>query len=89
MSFLTVPIPSVAKATLPSISSCGTAKQLAEKVAFPIQIPKNVPQGLKPGIDSIGIVPGMNPRPTARLSFSASCKAVPFQIADFCKGSLT
>jgi len=26
-------------------------------------------------IDSIGIVPGINPRPTARLSFSAACKA--------------
>jgi hypothetical protein len=24
-------------------------------------------------------MPGMNPRPTARMSFSASCKAVPFQ----------
>ena len=24
-------------------------------------------------------VPGINPRPTARMSFSASCKAVPFQ----------
>jgi len=62
-------------------SSCalyqGTTLQLAEKVVFSIQNPKNVPQGLKPGIDSIGIVPGMNPRPTARLSFSASCLVVP------------
>jgi hypothetical protein len=39
--------------------------------------PKNIPQGQKPDIDSIGIVPGMNPRSTARMSFSASREVVP------------
>jgi hypothetical protein len=50
-----------------------------EKVEVSIQIPEIIPQGLKPGTDSIGVVPGMNPRPTARMGFSASCKVVPFQ----------
>ena len=27
------------------------------------------------GIDSIELVPGINPRPTARMSFSAACEA--------------
>ena len=43
------------------------------KGAFSVQIQTNVPQGLKPSIDYIGFVPGMNPRPTARISFSATC----------------
>jgi len=60
-------------------ASYGTAEQLAEKVRFSIRNPKNIPQGLKPRIDSIGVMPGMNPRPTARMSFSVSCEAVPFQ----------
>jgi hypothetical protein len=30
--------------------------QLAEKVAFPSQIPKELPQGLKPTADLIGFV---------------------------------
>jgi hypothetical protein len=47
----------------------GTTSQLAKKAAVSIQIPKNTPQGLKPRIDSIGIAPGMNPRPTARIEF--------------------
>ncbi len=37
--------------------------------------PKSMPQGLKPGVDLAASMPGMNPRPTTRLSFSAACKA--------------
>jgi hypothetical protein len=59
------------------IGFIGPAKQLAEKVRFSILNPKNIPQGLKPDFDSIGFVPGMNPRPTARMTFSASCEVVP------------
>jgi hypothetical protein len=59
------------------IGFIGPAKQLAEKVRFSIRNPRSIPQGLKPRIYSIGVMPGMNPRPTARMSFSASCKAVP------------
>jgi hypothetical protein len=33
--------------------------------------------GAKARIDSIGFMPGMNPRPTARRSFSAACEGVP------------
>jgi len=32
-------------------------EQLAEKVQFSTQNPRNVPQGLKPRIDSMNIVP--------------------------------
>src|ERR1700679_1641472 len=42
---------------------------------FRRRFPRSIPQGLKPTIDLIGFVPGMNPRPTARTSFSAACKA--------------
>jgi hypothetical protein len=35
---------------------------------------KNIPQGLKPTIDTIGVIPGINPRPTARLSFPQGLK---------------
>ena len=31
--------------------------------------------GAKARFDLVGFVPGINPRPTARMSFSAACKA--------------
>jgi hypothetical protein len=50
---------------------------LAEKVRPRSKFRKNIPQGLKPRIDSLDIVPGMNPRPTARMSFSAISSVLP------------
>jgi len=42
------------------------------------QFEESIPQGLKPGIDSAGFMPGMNPRHTARMSFLAACQTVVF-----------
>jgi hypothetical protein len=48
---------------------------LREMTCFPMTLPKELPQGLKPPFDSVGFVPGINPRPTARMGFSAGCEA--------------
>ncbi len=47
---------------------------LREMTCFPMTLPKEFPQGLKPPLDSVGFVPGINPRPTARMGFSAGCE---------------
>jgi hypothetical protein len=49
-------------------------------------MPEKRTSGAKALIDLIGFVPGMNPRPTARTSFSAACEVVPFQNIDFSGG---
>jgi hypothetical protein len=36
-----------------------------------------MPQGLKAQMDLIGLKTGMNPRPTARVSFSAASQSMP------------
>jgi hypothetical protein len=39
--------------------------RLREKPCFQMNRTKSIPQGLKPNADSIGFMPGINPRPTA------------------------
>jgi len=51
------------------------AKQAAEKGLIFGEIRKKHTSGAKARIDLIGFIPGMNPRPTARTSFSTACKA--------------
>jgi tRNA (guanine-N1)-methyltransferase len=51
------------------------AEEAAEKGWFSGKMPEKHTSGAKAPIDSIGFMPGINPRPTARLSFSAACKA--------------
>ena len=58
------------------------AEQAAEKDQFPDERPERRTSGAKAHIDSIGFLPGINPRPTARMSFSADCGA-PFNFWDF------
>jgi DNA-3-methyladenine glycosylase len=66
----------------------GTAKQAAEKVSFSINKQKKHTSVAKATADFIGFMPGINPRPTARMSFSAACKAVPFQNIDLFRDSI-
>jgi hypothetical protein len=51
------------------------ARQAAEKGLSAGEFPEEQAAGAKAHVDSIGLLPGINPRPTARLSFSAACKA--------------
>jgi len=41
------------------------------------------PQGLKPIGDLISLMPGINPRPTARMIFSATIDSFPQQLILF------
>jgi hypothetical protein len=50
-------------------------KKAAEKGRLAGQFPERHTAGAKAQVHSIGLLPGINPRPTARLSFSAACKA--------------
>jgi NADH:ubiquinone oxidoreductase subunit 5 (subunit L)/multisubunit Na+/H+ antiporter MnhA subunit len=61
--------------------TCG-AKQAAEKGWFSCKMPEKHTSGAKAFIGSIGFMPGLKFRPTARLSFSAGAKA-PDLIAAF------
>src|ERR1035438_5669368 len=49
------------------------ASQLAEKHLLSSKKSEKHTSGAKAPIDSIGFMPGINPRPTARMCFSASC----------------
>jgi hypothetical protein len=51
--------------------------RLRKKAFGQAKTPKRVPQGLKPKLILLAFVPGINPRPTARLSFSAASSVVP------------
>ena len=51
------------------------AKQAAEEVLISPGKPEKHTSGAEAHVDVIGFVPGINPRPTARMSFSAACKA--------------
>ena len=47
------------------------------------------PPGAKASDDSASLIPGINPRLTAGMTFSASCEAVPLQsvaLSVACKG---
>jgi uncharacterized surface anchored protein len=51
------------------------AKQAAKIGQFWNEKPGNHTSGAKALVGLIGLMPGINPRPTARMSFSAACKA--------------
>jgi hypothetical protein len=51
------------------------AKQAAEKGLISGENLGKHTAGAETRFDSIAFMPGMNPRPTARRSFSAACKA--------------
>ena len=57
----------------------GTSKEAAEEGLILGESDKKHTSVAKATAFSIGFIPGINPRPTARVRFSASCKAVPFQ----------
>jgi hypothetical protein len=61
------------------------AKEVAEKGLRSSENPQKHASGAEAQADSIGFSPGINPRPTARLSFSAACKA-PGVSARFVRG---
>jgi hypothetical protein len=39
---------------------------------------KNIPQGLKPRVDSTGVMPRLKPWLTSKTSFSAACEALAY-----------
>ena len=49
-------------------------KQVAEKLGISGGICREHTSGAKAHVDLIDFVPGINPRPTARVRFSAACK---------------
>jgi hypothetical protein len=51
--------------------------EAAEKGLFWVKSGKKHTSGAKARADSVALVPGINPWPTARTSFSAACKADP------------
>jgi hypothetical protein len=57
----------------------GTTEQAAEKVPFPSNKQEKHTSVAKATAYFIGFIPGINPRPTTRMSFSASCEVMPFQ----------
>jgi methionyl-tRNA synthetase len=59
---------------VPEKSASG-AKQAAEKPLIWVKCDEKHSSGAKARIDSVDLMPGMNPWPTARTSFSAACKA--------------
>jgi hypothetical protein len=48
---------------------CSRAKQVAQKGLLSGEIPEKYTSGAEAGVDCIGLVPGINPRPTARMKF--------------------
>ena len=57
------------------------AKQFAEKPKIWAENDKKRTSVAKATAYFAGFIPGMNPRPTARTSFSATCKAHPILLA--------
>ena len=58
---------------------CGTTEQVAEKGLITDEESEKCTSGAKAHVDLIGVLPGINLRPTARMSFSAAYEVVPFQ----------
>ena len=56
----------------------GRDKEVAEKLDFSGEICRKHTSGAEAHADLIGFMPGINPRPTARMSFSSTCKAPNF-----------
>jgi hypothetical protein len=61
--------------SLDKTDSRSGAKEALEKGLFSGNIGKRHTSAAKAGADSVAFVPGINPWPTARTSFSAACKA--------------
>ena len=59
------------------------AKQAREKGVIVEEIGGKYTTGAKARVDYIGFIPGINPRPTTRMGFSAACKARAFFSAIF------
>jgi hypothetical protein len=55
------------------------AKQAAEKRLFSSKEPEKHTSGAKALVDLIGFMPGINPRPTARMNFRQLVKPCPFK----------
>jgi len=60
-----------------AIGICGAAKQAAKKLEGRAETDEKRTSVAKATGHFEGLVPGMNPRPTARTSCSAACKAQP------------
>jgi hypothetical protein len=60
---------------------CGTTEQAAEKGLFPKEKCEKHASGPEGHIHFMPLIPGINPRPTARRSFSAAFKARSFLLA--------
>ena len=60
-------------------ADCGTTEQDAEKGLFSEGNGENHTSGPEGRADFMPLIPGINPRPTARRSFFAACEVVPFQ----------
>jgi hypothetical protein len=56
-------------------NKCSRAKEAAEKGRFANEMPERHTSGAKALAGSIDFMPGINPRPTTRRSFSAAYKA--------------
>jgi hypothetical protein len=64
--------PSGAKAHVHFAALTARLNRLRKRPEFRAKMARTIPQGLKPDADSIGIKPGINPRPTARQEFFRS-----------------
>ncbi len=72
-----------AKAHRPHAGSIVGVNQVAEKLPVAGAIPEKHTSGAEARADSIAFAPGINPRPTARTSFSAACKTPTYQPVPF------
>ena len=66
------------KATLSWGAAIRGVEEVAEKLGIWAETDESKPWWLKPPIILRALLPGMNPRPSARTSFSAACKANSF-----------
>ena len=70
-----------AKARSSFASFSARLNSLLKKSLDPNRNPEKLVSGAKARVDFSRVMPGMNPRPTARTTFSASCEAVPWHKA--------
>jgi hypothetical protein len=65
-------------------ASFGMTEQLGEKLVNSFVNSRKHTSGPEGREGIARFIPGMNPRPTARMSFSPSCEVVPFRIVAGC-----
>jgi hypothetical protein len=68
-------IPSGAKAPFDIAVFMYGLNRLRKNVERQANLPKKLTSGAKARVDFMLFMPGLKPRPTARTSFSAACKA--------------